>query len=223
VSTLSWQAVTSSSLASAGSRRALLIGVAASAAIPTPELVNALCGLAANAAPDGRDAELLSLYAAVLEQSDIYEQAERAHDRLCSMLRDQTVFAAPRHKEGDPVDRVAWWCSAEDGYVDYCHPGQIEDRRDHLFLASADRDRFAEILVAHDRHQALRAEVGAKLGVDAAETEADMAFARLRDLEDKLVAMPAFTLAGMRAKAMVVDRVCWGCEVEGDTSEFTTD
>ena len=198
------------------------MGLAASAAIP-PELANALCGLAANAAPDRRDAELLSLYAAVLEQSDIYEQAERAHDRLCSMLRDQTVFAAPRHKEGDPVDRVAWWCSAEDGYVDYCHPGQIEDRRDRLFLASADRDRFAEILVAHDRHQALRAEVGAKLGVDAAEAEADMAFARLRDLEDKLVAMPAFTLAGMRAKAMVVDRVCWGCEVEGDTSEFTTD
>ena len=34
----------------------------------------------------------------------------------------------------------------------------------------------------------------------------DTEFARLRDLEDKLVAMPAFTLAGMRAKAMV--RVC---------------
>ena len=46
-----------------------------------------------------------------------------------------------------------------------------------------------------------------------------VAFARLRDLEDKLVAMPAFTLAGMRAKAMVVDRVCWGCEVERDTPE----
>jgi hypothetical protein len=198
------------------------MGLAASAAIP-PELANALCGLAANAAPDGRDAELLSLYAAVLEQSDIYEQAERAHDRLCSMLRDQTVSAAPRHKDGDPVDGVAWWCSEEDGDVAYCHPGQIEDRRNHRFLGRADRDRFAEILVAHDRHQALRAEVGAKLGVDAAEAEADMAFARLRDLEDKLVAMPAFTLAGMRAKAMVVDRVCWGCEVEGDTSEFTTD
>ena len=54
--------------------------------------------------------------------------------------------------------------------------------------------------------------MGAKLGVDAAEARADTAFARLRDLEDKLVAMPAFTLAGMRAKAMVVDRVCWGCE-----------
>jgi hypothetical protein len=61
--------------------------------------------------------------------------------------------------------------------------------------------------------------MGAKLGVDAAEAEADMAFARLRDLEDKLVAMPAFTLAGMRAKAMVVDRVCWGSEVERDTPD----
>ena len=40
-----------------------------------------------------------------------------------------------------------------------------------------------------------------------------MAFARLRDLEDKLVAMPAFTPVGMGAKAMVVDRVCWGCDV----------
>jgi hypothetical protein len=220
VSTLAWGAVSSLSLAaSTASRRAVLAGLAASAAIPAPELANALCGLAASAAPDRRDAELLSLYAAVLEQSDIYEQAERAHDRLCSMLRDQTVFAAPRHKDGDPVDGVEWWCSAEDGYVDYCHPGEIEDRRDHRFLGSADRDRFAEILVAHDRHQALRAEVAAKLGVDAAEAEADMAFARLRDLEDKLVAMPAFTLAGMRAKAMVVDRVWWGCEVERDTPE----
>ena len=99
------------------------------------------------------------------------------------------------------------------GYVDYCHPGQIEDRRDHPFFGRADRDRFAEILVAHDRHQALRAEVNAKLGVDAAEAEADTEFARLRDLEDKLVAMPAFTLVGMRAKAMVVDRVCCGSEV----------
>jgi hypothetical protein len=37
-------------------------------------------------------------------------------------------------------------------------------------------------------------------------TPPDTEFARLRDLEDKPVAMPAFTLAGMRAKAMV--RVC---------------
>jgi hypothetical protein len=94
---------------------------------------------------------------------------------------------------GDPVDGVAWWCSEEDRYGNYCHPGQIEDRRDHSFFGRADRDRFAEILMAHDRHQALRAEVGAKLGVDAAEAEADLEFARLRDLEDKLVAMPAFT------------------------------
>ena len=47
-----------------------------------------------------------------------------------------------------------------------------------------------------------------------AEAEADMEFARLRDLEDKLVAMPAFTAVGMRAKAMIVDRVCWGSESE---------
>jgi hypothetical protein len=196
--------------ASTASRRALLIGLAASAAVPAPELANALCGFAASAEPDWRDAELLSLYAAVLKQSDIYERAERAHDRLCSMLRDQTVFAAPRHRDGDPVDAVAWWCSEEDRYVDYCHPGQIEDRRSYPFFEQADRDRFAEILAAHDRHQALQAE--AKLGVDAAETEADTAFARLRDLEDELVAMPAFTPAGMRAKAMVVDRVCLGSE-----------
>ena len=45
------------------------------------------------------------------------------------------------------------------------------------------------------------------------EAEADMAFARLRDLEDKLVAMAAFTSLGMRAKAMVISRVCWGSEV----------
>jgi hypothetical protein len=191
----------------------MLVGLAASAAIPAPELANALCGLAARAEPDGRDGELLSLYAAILGQSDIYEQAERAHDRLCSMLRDQTVFAAPRHKDGDPVDGVAWWCGEEDGYVNYCHPGQIEDRRHHKFLGRAERDRFAEILAAHDRHQALRAEVGEKLGVDAAEAAADMAFARLRDLEDKIVAMPAFTLAGIRAKARVISRVCWGSEV----------
>lgn len=197
--------------ASTASRRALLTGLAASAAFPAG-LANALCGLAASAEPDWRDAELLSLYAAVLEQSDIYEQAERTHDRLCSMLRDQTVFAAPRHKDGDPVDAVAWWCSEEDRYVDYCHPGQIEDRRDYPFFEPADRERFAEILVAHDRHRALRAEVNAKLGVDAAEAEADTEFARLRDLEDKLVAMPAFTLAGIRTKAMVVDQVCWGSE-----------
>jgi hypothetical protein len=215
VSMLARRAASSLSLVPAAltaSRRALLIGLAASAAIPVPELANALCGLTASAEPDWRDAELLSLYAAVIEQSDIYEQAERAHDRLCSMLRDQTVFAAPRHKDEDPVDGVAWWCSEEDGYVNYCHPGQIEDRRDHPFFGRADRDRFAEILAAHDRHQALRAEVGAKLGVDAAEAEADMEFDRLRDLEDKLVAMAAFTPAGMRAKAMVVDRVCWGCD-----------
>ena len=190
-----------------------MMGLVAAAALPAPELATALSGLAANAEPAWRDAELLSLYAAVLEQSDIYEQAERAHDRLWSTLRDQTVFTAPRHKDGDPVDGVAWWCGEEDRYVDYCHPGQIEDRRDRPFVGRADRDRFAEILVAHDRHQALRAEVNAKLGVDAAEAEADMEFARLRDLEDKLVAMPAFTLMGMRAKAIVVDRVCWGCEV----------
>ena len=54
--------------------------------------------------------------------------------------------------------------------------------------------------------------MGARLGIDAAEAESDMAFARLRDLENKLVAMPAFTLTGMRAKAMVVHRVCWGSE-----------
>ena len=54
---------------------------------------------------------------------------------------------------------------------------------------------------------------GCELGVDAAEAGADMAFARLRDLEDKLVAMPAFTPVGMGAKAMVVDRVYWGCNV----------
>lgn len=200
------------------SRRALLMGLAASAAIPVPAIANAVGGLAASAEPDWRDAELLSLYAAVLKQSDIYEKAERAHDRLCFVLRDQTVFAAPRHKEGDPVDGVAWWCSEEGGYVGYCHPGQIEDRRDRLFFGWADRDRFAEILVAHDRHQALRAEAGARLGVDAAEAEADTEFARLRDLENKLVAMPAFTLEGMRARAMVVFRVCWGSE-----AEFTTD
>jgi hypothetical protein len=104
--------------ASTTSRRAVLIRIAASAAVPAPALANALCGLAASAAPDWRDAELLSLYAAVLEQSDIYERAERAHDRLCSMLRDQTVFAAPRHQDGDPVDGIAWWCSEEDRYVD---------------------------------------------------------------------------------------------------------
>jgi hypothetical protein len=195
------------------SRRALLMGLAASAAIPAPAIANAVGGLPALAEPDWRDAELLSLYAAVLKQSDIYEKAERAHDRLCLVLRDQTVFTAPRHKDGDPVDGVAWWCSEEGGYVGYCHPGQIEDRRDRPFVGRADRDRFAEILVAHDRHQALRAEVNAKLGVDAAEAEADMEFARLRDLDGKLVAMPAFTPGGMRAKAMVVDRVCWGCEV----------
>jgi hypothetical protein len=219
---LAWRAVSSLSLvpeASIASRRAVVVGLAASAAIPAPELATALCGLAASAEPDWRDAELLSLYAAVLEQSEIYEQAERAHDRLCSMLRDQTVSAAPRHKDGDPVDGVAWWCSAEDRYVDYCHPGQIEDRRDHPFVGRADRDRYAEILVAHDRHQALRAEVAAKLGVDAAEAEADMEFARLRDLEDRLVAMPAFTMVGMRAQAIVVDRVCWGFEVERDTPD----
>jgi hypothetical protein len=193
------------------------MGLAAAAATPAPELANAVCGLAASA--DGRDAELLSLYAAVLEQSDIYDQAERAHDRLCSLLRDQTVFAAPRHKCGDPVDAVAWWCSEEGGDVDYCHPGQIEDRRGHQFSGTADRDRFAEILAAHDRHQALRAEVAARLGVDAAEAEADMAFARLRALEDKLVAMPASTAEGMRAKAMIVERVCWGCEPETDAPD----
>src|SRR5262249_54080372 len=147
--------------ASKASRRALLMGLVAAAAIPAQALENALGELVASAEPDSRDAELLSLYAAVLEQSDIYEQAERAHDRLCSVLRDQTVFAAPRHKDGDPVDGVAWWCSEESRYVDYCHPGQIEDRRDHPFFG--DRDRFAEILVAHDRHQALRADAGAKL------------------------------------------------------------
>ena len=203
-------------LAAAASRRVVFMGLAAAAAIPTPELANAACGPAARAGPDWRDAELLSLYAAVLEQSDIYDQAERTHDRLCSLVRDQTVFAAPRHKHGDPVDAVAWWCSEEGGDVDYCHPGQIEDRRDHLFSGAADRDRFAEILAAHDRHQALRAEAGARLGVDAAAAEADTAFARLRALEDKLVAMPAFTTAGMRAKAMIVERVYWGCEPETD-------
>ena len=140
------------------------MGLAASVALPAPEL--AVCGLAESAEPDWRDAELLSLYAAVLEQSDIYEQAERAHDRLCSMLRDRTVFAAPRHKDGGAV---TWWCSEEDRYVDYCHPGQIEDRRDYPLFEPADRERFAEILVAHDRHQALRAEANEKLGVDAAE------------------------------------------------------
>ena len=215
VSTLGRRVVPSLSLlpsASTTSRRAMLVGLAASAAIPAPELANALCGLAASK-PDRRDGELLSLYAAVLGQSDIYEQAERVHDRLCSMLRDQTVFAAPRHRDGDPVDGIAWWCSEEDRYVDYCHPGQIEDRRDYPFFERAERGQFAEILAAHDRHQALRAEVGAKLGVDAAEAEADMAFARLRDLEDKIVAMPAFTLAGIRAKARVISRVCWDCEV----------
>jgi hypothetical protein len=124
--------------ASTASRRALLTGLAASAAVPASELANALCGLAAGAEPDWRDAELLSLYAAILEQSDIYEQAERAHDRLCSMLRDQTTFAAPRYKDRDLVDAVAWWCSEEDRYVNYCHPGQIEDRRDHPFLGTAD-------------------------------------------------------------------------------------
>jgi hypothetical protein len=195
------------------------MGLAATAALPAPGLANAVCGLAAGAEPDGRDAELSSLYAAVLEQSDIYDQAERAHDRLCCLLRDQTVFAAPRHKCGDPVDAIAWWCSEEGGDVDYCHPGQIEDRRGHQFSGTADRDRFAEILVAHDRHQALRAEVGARLGVDTAEAEADTAFARLRALEDKIVAMPAFTAAGMHAKAMIVDRVRWGCEPETDDSD----
>jgi hypothetical protein len=213
---LARRAVSALSLVPAASmapRRALLVGLAASAAVPVPGLANALAGLAASAAPDLRDAELLRLYAAVLEQSDIYEQAEREHDRLCSMLRDQTVLAAPRHKDGDPVDGVAWWCSEEGAYVNYCHPGQIEDRRDHRFSGTADRDRFAEILAAHDRHQALRAEAGASLGVDAAEAEADMEFARLRDLEDTLVAMPAFTPAGMSAKALVVDRVYWGCDV----------
>jgi hypothetical protein len=216
VGALARRAVASLSLvpaASAASRRALLIGLAASAAVPVPKLANALCGLPASAEPDRCDAELLRLYDAMFRQSDIYEQAERAHDRLCSMLRDQTMFAAPRHKDGDPVDGVAWWCREEDGYVDYCHPGQIEDRRDHPFSGRADRDRFAEILVAHDRHQALRAEVGAQLGVDAAEAEADLEFDRMRDLEDKLVAMPAFTPAGKAAKAIVVDRVGWGCEV----------
>jgi hypothetical protein len=189
------------------SRRALLMGLAASAAV-SAELADTLSGLAAGAAPDWRDAELLGLYAAMLKQSDIYDQAERAHHRLCSVLRDQTVFAAPRHKDGDPVGAVEWWCREEGAYVEYCHPGQVEDRRGHPFFGK-DRDRFAEILVAHDRHQTLRAEVGARLGVDAAEAEADMAFARLRDLEDKLVAMPAFTPLGMRAKAMVISRV-WG-------------
>ena len=72
-----------------------MVGLVASAALPAPELANALCGLAAAAEPDRRDAEPLSIYAAVLTQSDIYEQAERADDRLCSILRDQTVFAAP--------------------------------------------------------------------------------------------------------------------------------
>jgi hypothetical protein len=217
VNTLAWQAVSSSSLVPAGSiasRRALIMGVVAAAALPAPELATALSGLAANAEPAWRDAKLMSLYAAVLEQSDIYEQAERAHDRLWSTLRDQTVFAAPRHKDGDPVDGVAWWCNEEDRYVDYCHPGQIEDRRDRLFFGRADRDRFAEILVAHDRHQALRAEAGARLGVEAAEVEADTEFARLRDLENKLIAMQAFTLEGMGARAMVVFRVCWGSEAE---------
>jgi hypothetical protein len=190
----------------------VLIGLAALAVIPAPERANAVCRPSADAAPEWRDAELLGLYAAVLKQSDIYDQAERAHHRLCAMLRDQTVFAAPRHQDGDPVGAVEWWCSEEGGYVDYCHPGEMEDRRDHPFFGR-DQDRFAEILVAHDRHQALRAEVGARLGVDAAEAEADMAFARLRDLEDKLVAMAAFTSLGMRAKAMVISRVCWGSEV----------
>jgi hypothetical protein len=183
--------------------------MASAAVIPAPELANALCG---SAEPDWRDGELLSLYAAVIEQSDVYEQAERAHDRLCSVLREQTVFAAPRHKDGDPVDGIAWWCSEEDRYVDYCHPGEIEDRRDYPFFEGADRDRFAEILAAHDRHQALRVEVNEKLGVDAAEAQADMEFARMRDLEDKLVAMPALTAVGVRAKAIVIDRVCWGSE-----------
>jgi hypothetical protein len=64
----------------------VLVGLAASAAIPAPGLANALCGLAASAEPDWRDAELLSLYAAVLKQSDIYERAERAHDRYSMLL-----------------------------------------------------------------------------------------------------------------------------------------
>jgi hypothetical protein len=80
--------VSSSSLVpavSTASRRALLIGLAASA-VPVQELANALCGLAPSAEPDWRDAELLSLYAAVLKQSDIYERAERAHDRYSMLL-----------------------------------------------------------------------------------------------------------------------------------------
>ena len=157
VSTLAWRAASSLSLlpsASTTSRRAMLVGLAASAAIPAPELANALCGPAARE-PDRRDSELLSLYAAVLGQSDSYEQAERVHDRLCSMLRDQTVFAAPRHRDGDPVDGIAWWCGEEDGYVNYCHPGQIEDRRHHKFLGRAERDRFAEILAAQEPAQAI--------------------------------------------------------------------
>jgi hypothetical protein len=68
VSALARRAVSSLSLVPAASiapRRALLIGLAASAATVC-ELANALGGLAASAAPDLRDAELLRLYAAVL-------------------------------------------------------------------------------------------------------------------------------------------------------------
>jgi hypothetical protein len=75
----------------------VLTGLAASAAIPAPELANALCGLAASAEPDRRDAELLSLYAAILDFAGPY----RTLGTTAARHRPQRkVIVAPPHVPG---------------------------------------------------------------------------------------------------------------------------
>ncbi len=105
---------------------------------------------------------------------------------------------------GEHNDR--WEPDSEGGY----QPPQ--DQR-HLWekrFNPAHHARADEILRAHDRYAADIECLRSEIGLNVAEARVQALCEQLRYLESLIEKMPAVTIEGIRAKAEVVGRNCWG-------------
>jgi hypothetical protein len=171
--------------------------------------------------------ELIQLYKAALEADLLFDDLwtiarEQMPDRPAELCFDHRSTPPGITSMRDRRGRLV------------CTPDSIEERRnvpyirrefigtDEQWSANATdsslwidvpwremQARFNAILAAHDRHRAISREIKEQTGCAEAERRSNELFARIKEIEPKIMATKATTIEGMRAKAAVVIKCCW--------------
>jgi hypothetical protein len=165
-----------------------------------------------------------------IEQALTVKLRER-HPTRSAVLQWRTTDPVTYESESFLGNKNRLWCSRKDIEAKRHVPitsrqfiGTDADWEEHFEVPAmwaeapdeAKQKRFTEIVVAHDAYCADIAWLRAELGLDEAKDRANAAFDRYAEVVDELLAAPATTLEGLRAKASAVFACCWS----GDRSFF---